>query len=187
MTEATQEVAASDAAIIHGLNLASRPLHAIVDHLLEAMDDAINPDTGEVDPRFEAYLESLGFALERKVEVYAAVNDRLRAEADALADLGRRYGKRAGVREGQAKRLRERLKIELERLGRDKVKTPTATAAIQKNPASVDLTVLDESELPDEYVVVTRSADIAKIKAALQTGVVLPFAELRHGTHLRFR
>lgn len=176
-----------DAQVAHGLNLASKPLTEIVDHLLDALTDAIDPETGEVGADFEAYLESLNFALERKVEVYGAVNARLRAEAEAIGELSKTYAKRAQARENQAKRLRLRLQGELERLGLDKVKTPTTTAALQKSAPSVELHVLEVESIPDEYVVVEKKADVKKIGEALKAGALFPWASLRQSQHLRFR
>lgn len=178
---------ARDAHIAFGLSLAGKPLTEIVDHLLDVLSDAIDPETGEVSTDFEAYLESLNFALERKVEVYGAVNARLRAEAEAIGELAKTYAKRAQARENQAKRLRLRLQGELERLKIDKVKTPTTTAALQKSAPSVELHVLEVDTIPDEYVITERKPDIKKIADHLKAHGSEPWASLRQSVHLRFR
>lgn len=167
--------------------LAAQPLHEIVDAMLDAFSDAIDPETGEVRPDFETALDALGLALERKVEVYAAINERLRAEGDALRDLSQRYAKKAGARENAAKRLRSRLQQEMERLGMDRVKTQTTTAALQKSAPSVELHVLDAESIPDEFVMVERKPDLKKIAETLKAGAALTWASLRQSQHLRFR
>jgi hypothetical protein len=53
------------------------------------------------------------------------------------------------------------------------------TASIQ--PGRQSLVVTDEAALPEEYFVVTKSPDIAKIKAALADGVVVDGAEMQTG------
>jgi hypothetical protein len=171
---------------------AQRSLTQIVDQILTILQDVDTAD-GEVTPDQDALLATLDLSLEQKVEAYAAAHARLGAEAEALKDLAKTYSTKAKARETSAELLRMRLHAEMSRLGRDVVKTPTASARIQASPDRLELEEQDDAALfsrffvPDELIVTTRRLDRKAVLAALKSGRELAFAWIGHNTHLRFR
>jgi hypothetical protein len=170
-----------------------RSLHELVDELLAIMTD-VDAAEGEVSADQDARLAALDLSLEQKVEGYAAVCERMDAEAEALKTLAQRYTAKAKLREAARERLRDRLQLEMQRAGRDAIKTATASARIQASSDHVELELEDEYalifqyEVPPEFVTrppakINRKAVIA----ALKSGRELAWAWLEKSSHLRFR
>jgi hypothetical protein len=177
----------ADHAALESLRVAALPLGQLVDHLLDVIDASVDPATGEVNEQAFDVLDALNLSLSSKVQAYAHVIERLGAEADALRQLAHHTQQKAGTRTSAVKRMKLRMQAEFGRLGIDKLKTPTVTAYLQSSAPAVELTVLSDREVPDEYCVVTRVHCISKISAALKAGVALTFAQLTSSKHLRFR
>lgn len=150
--------------------------------VLARLDDT----NGEVTPSIASDLDALADSLEHKAEAYAAIHKQLLANADASERMADDYRERAKQQRARAELLKARLFDAMQLLGRDKIETPTSTAAIQKSPPSVELLCAD-NEVPAEYVEVKRVVRKDEIKAALQAGQQLTFARLKRGVHLRFR
>lgn len=169
-----------------------RTLADIVDALVGIMCD-VDGAEGEVTPDQETQLDALQLTLEQKVEGYAAAYAQLNAEAEACKEIAQRYAAKSKQREASADRLRTRLYLEMQRLGRDVIKTPTASARIQASPDKLELEDGDDAALlakyhvPDEYIVTTRKIDRRAVLAALKVGLELPFAWITKSSHLRFR
>lgn len=180
-------LSSADKQALEALRVAALPLGQLVDHLLDLLDIGVDAETGEVNAVVEDVLESLNLSIQAKVQAYAHVVDRLNAESKSLLELADRYKAKADVRATTSKRIKARLQGELERLGTDKIKTPTVVAYLQNSPPSVELTVLNDEEIPDEYCVVERRVSTSKIATALKAGTVLAFATLTQSKHLRFR
>jgi hypothetical protein len=173
---------------VTNLTAAALPLGELVDHLLELVEQGVDPDTGEVRLELGGAIDQLNLSLQRKVEAYGHVCERLRAEAEAYHELEQAYRGKAQARELEQRRLRERLQAELEKLGTDKLKTPTVTVYLQRSPQTVELLALDDREIPDEYCVIERRPSLSAIAAALKGGAQLAFAQLAPvKRHLRFR
>jgi len=181
------QVRTGDVQALESLRISTLPLSELVDHLLELIDAAVDTETGEVSPHAEDAISALNLALDTKAEAYGAVCARLGGEADALQLLAKSYGAKAARRTEQAKRLKQNLQIEFERCGKSKIKTPTCTVYLQASAPAVELTVLTDSEVPDEFCVIERRVSTSKIAAALKAGAKLAFAHLSQSTHLRFR
>jgi len=189
--ETTPEAASlsvDEALALDNLKASQLPIGQLVDHLLDLVDESADPETGEIKLELAGAIDQLNLSLTHKVQAYAHVADRLKAEAAAYHDLEQTYAAKAATLEASAKALKQRLQLELERLGTEKVKTPTVTAYLQKSPPSVELLALDDAEVPDEYCVIERRVSSSKIAAALKAGANLAFARFApQAKHLRFR
>lgn len=177
----------ADTQALEALRVAALPLGQLVDHLLDLLDVGVDAETGEVNEVIADVLESLNVSIQTKVQAYAHVVDRLNAEAKSLQELAGHYKSKADVRTATCKRIKARLQSEFERLGTDKIKTPTVVAYLQNSPPSVELTVLSDDEIPDEYCTVKRSVNTSQIADVLKAGNTLAFATLTQSKHLRFR
>ncbi len=145
---------------------------------------------GEVDDSTAAEMDALSSSLEERVEVIAAVYRALHEEAEACDRLARPYLDRAKRKRAQADALKLRLHAAMQECGRLKITTDTVTAAIQRNPAGVEILVPEHeaaAKLPAEYLETRTVIRKDAIKAALLGGATLDFARLTTGTHLRLR
>ena len=161
-----------------------RTLHDLVELLLHAIDRT----DGEITPELECELAELTGSLELKVEGYGAVCAQIEAEAEATVQLSKRYAERAQIKLNAARRLKERLRDEMQRLGVKRLPTSTVTATIQPSTPSVRLLV-DDGSVPDQFCVQTRTVSKSALKDALKANDpdALKVAALDTGFHLRFR
>lgn len=166
------------------LQLSTLSLPQLIDHLMQLLA-GVDPATGEVSTRLGEAIDALNLSLERKVEAYAHVAQRLQAEHHAYEQLAEAYRRKAKQREAERAALRARLQTQFERLETRSVKTPSVTAYLQSSPTALELTVLDDAEVPDEFC--DRVPNMARIRAALDAGRQLSFARLASRQHLRFR
>lgn len=105
-----------------------------------------------------------------KVDQFARIQDKGRARSEALAAQIKALQKRKAHVDARNQRHEERFITELQAGGYDKIHGFHAEYALK--PAPLALQVLDESQIPDEYIrtsFVTAPDKIA-IKAALQRG-----------------
>lgn len=167
-------------------NEATKPwsLSGVVSQILAVQQQA-EDDDGELSPAACELLDKLNTTLEQKVQAYHLLCARLEGDSRACKELAKEFAERGKSRETHARKLRDRLQAELERLGTTKVKTATVTCWVQDSPPSVECEADDL--IPDDYMVVTKKPDRARMLEALKAGKELAFAWLTHGTHLRFR
>ena len=133
-------------------------------------------------------LDALNLTLEEKVEAYHVVHEQLREECSANKSLEAYYACRARVAAARADRLKARLFEQMQRLGTSTVKTQTVRASIELSPESVEIDEGTPIEaLPPECVITERKVSKRTLQRLLLDGVVLPYARLVRGTHLRFR
>lgn len=135
-------------------------------HLLDSMDEYINPDTGEIKPEFDAQLNTLSGGFDKAADNLAAYIKGLKAEAEMIkAEAGEMYDK-ASARTARAKKLTDFLGMEMKALGKDKLKTDRFSIYFQKNPDRVEVEM--PVQLPPEYQRVTIEAKIDLLKQALK-------------------
>lgn len=150
--------------------------------LLREVDDA----DGELDGDLAGRLDGLMSSLESRAEAYKAIALTLEEEADARDRFAHRYATLAKRKRAHVEKLKTRLFDAMQALGVQKAIGPTGGAALQKSPASLELLV-PELEVPAGYVEIKRVVDKARIKAALQGGATLAFAQLKTTLHLRWK
>jgi len=94
---------------------------------------------------FEAALDALQPMFEEKAEGIIKLVRNIEAEADAYAEEARRMAAAGKARDNRARRLKDYLKENMERLGKDKV-GGLLWATLQKSPPRC--TVTDEKMIP---------------------------------------
>lgn len=153
--ELTSNVAALEAALENESDPAA--LQAIVDELV------VNRDS-----------------LQQKVEGYASYIGELQSLAEARAAEAKRVGELAKATANKAARLKEALREGLLRVGARKISTTRYDVRLQKAGGKAPL-VIDETRVTDEWTVTKTvvEPDKEKIRAALEAGEVLDFAELK--------
>ncbi len=161
----------------------------IVDEFL-ALDELSAMEEGEWTTEHVELLEELMPKAIAKVDRFGAYVRELEARQDVIAAEEERLAKRRAHLANRVAWMKRYAIGELQRLGRPKIEGELFTMALQKNPASVEVTVLPDA-LPDAYVRVIperREPDKKALLEALKAGAEIPGASLAAPTfHLRIR
>ena len=132
-------------------------------------------------------LEALQGNFEYKLEGCACVYDRLKALHESAQKKANIWDSYAKTLENNVIWLNNYMKLCMENAGLKEVTTDMHRIKIVKNGGKLPLSI-DEGCVPEEYIkkVVVESPDKEKIRTALESGEVLPFAQLQErGTHLK--
>lgn len=150
--------------------------------LLEMLesDDDIDPQT------FKDTLEGIEGEFETKADGYARVLKELEADEKKFkAEIERMTARRNSLN-NNIQRLKQHLYDSMKAIGRPKFKTDLFSFNIQKNGGLPPIDIMPGMKIPDEYC--KSEPDNTKIREALKSGVVLPFAVLKErGEHLVIR
>lgn len=163
----------------------------------DILDEFLSESEGELTPELEQLLEELEGQITEKVERVALYIRQQLVTVSAIKEEESRLAARRRSLERAVEGLKNYLKRQLERLGKEKVQGLLCTVAIQKNSTpSVQLSVTPEQfhRIPggDTYVKrvehVDYIVDTAAILATWRHGTGLPPAiTVTQGTHLRIR
>lgn len=137
---------------------------------LEILDLANDPD---IPPEVVAdTLEGIGGEIEVKAENTAKILKELEASVAASKAEEKRLAERRKQLENNVQKIKERLFDMMKTTGKVKFKTDLFSFSIQKNGGKlpVVLDVKDTSELPDDLVKITETADLEAIRELLDAG-----------------
>lgn len=141
---------------------------------------------GEVDAAaIDDTLASLEEEIEQKADGIAKIIRSNLALVDAIKTEEKRLSDRRKGIEANNERLKQYLSSSFESLGIDKIKTATHTIAFQNNPPAV--AVLDETQIPLQYFVMSQSIDKKTILEKLKNGEEISGVTLQQGRSLRIR
>lgn len=140
--------------------------------------------TDWTDPQlFDDTLEALTADLEAKSAGYVAVMEQLKMEADKAEEIVKRYQAARIARDNAIKRMKERLLIAMDALGKKELPAGDFTIKIQKNGGKQPLTIT--GDVPESFSKVIVEPDNEKIREALAKGEELDFAHLEErGRHV---
>ena len=161
-------------------------LYSLTQDYKNLLDLAGSAEPEEIET-FNDTLEAVLGQIEVKADGYAAVMTEIEGRADIVAKEINRLKAIEDRLVATHKRMKDRLKSAMEELHTNEIKTDLHRFKIVKNGGKLPLSI-DEGCVPEEYIkkVVVESPDKDKIRAALETGEVLPFASLgERGTHLK--
>jgi hypothetical protein len=133
-------------------------------------------------------LESIEGAIEEKAANIANFIRSLDYDAEAIKAEEKRLADRRKAIENRIAAIKRYIQCQMESTGIDKIKTPTQTISLQKNPPA--LVVSDDKAVPPQYLVVIPEhyeVDKTRIKEALKNGEIVPGCELTQGKSLRIR
>lgn len=160
-------------------------LYELSSDLAEVMR-AIDEADGVVEGDLEARLDAVSVPFVEKLEGIAAIDRMLELRADAYRAEEKRLADRRRAVENERDRLRAYAVDGMRRVGMPKVVGKLFTLSVKRNPPALHLLV-DDDAVPEVWTKTRREVDRAAIKAALQTGTVLPWAELTQGEALVIR
>lgn len=150
---------------------------------LDAMTAQADADGVLPDDLREA-LNQLEGTFEAKTINVASYVKSLEAEANAIAEVKKTMERRMNALSNQALRLRDYLKMEMEKTGILNVNHPWLTVRVQANPPSV---IIDDAvELPEHFKEQIANVRLLKneISQALKSGQAVPGAHLANSTRL---
>jgi hypothetical protein len=165
-------------------------LHRLND-LLEELEGDLSR-CGEMEPAVTAWLDALADEQAAKLDGYVGLVRQLQMEATAAKAEEEQWAAKRKAREGRARFLEARLKAHLEATGQPRVATASGrVVSVQKNGGVAPLEIkagTTPADVPAAYHKVTVDFDRAAIRAALEAGEALAFAELLpRGTCLRVK
>src|ERR1700759_385068 len=108
-------------------------LYEISSAIHGALTDAVNEDTGEVNPALADALNALEMQFADKAAAIVAFIKNTRAEAEAFEAESDRLAARAGTLNKRVDWLKEYIKCEMTRLGMTKIGSEMNAARIQPN------------------------------------------------------
>lgn len=147
-----------------------------VQSLAEQLDSETLKDT----------LDSINEEIEIKVENTAKVIKNLEGDSDVLkAEIKRLSDKKKAI-DNNIKGIKSYLQIEMERVGKEKIKGPLFSVNIQNNPQSLD--IQDETYIPEGFYVEQEPAlDKKQLLKEIKDGLEVPGVEIKQTRSLRLR
>lgn len=134
-------------------------------------------------------LEGITTELELKVESYIKVMRNLEADMKAFEEEAKFYSEKASTIKNNIKRLKDTLCNAMITTGHDDkegLKAGNFVLKVAGNGGKQPLVI--DGEVPDNYTRIIVEADTEKIRTALESGEVLPFAHLEpRGKHLSIK
>lgn len=149
-----------------------------------AFQDVQNMD---LDPEvMKDTLDSINDAIENKAENIAKLIRNLESDVSAFKEEEDRLKTKRQAAENKVKWLKTYLEDNMKLTGKTKFKSGMFNFAIQKNPASVNIT--DERIIPEDFLIPQPpKVDKNSLKELLKSGVEIPGAELKQTESLRIR
>ena len=141
----------------------------------------------DLDPEvMQDTLDSIEDAIESKAENIAKLVRNLESDVAAYKEEEDRLKTKRQATENKVKWLKTYLEDNMKLTGKTKFKSGMFNFAIQKNPASVNIT--DEKAIPEEFLIQQPpKVDKTSLKEALKNGIEVPGAELKQTEGLRIR
>ena len=159
-------------------------LYELTNDYKSLLDLAGSMDADEIET-FNNTLEGILGEIEVKADGYAVVLSEIEGRINIInKEIGRLEAIESAL-SNTRRRMIDRLKTAMEDIGKKEIKTDLHRFKIVGNGGKQPLDI-NESCVPEEYIkkVVVESPDKDKIRTALESGEVLPFASLgERGTH----
>lgn len=156
---------------------------------LESM--LVDEETGEIvgGAMPQAVEADLAEGIESKIDYYAEAIRAFEANAAHCAEERKRWAIREKLWNNRIERVKEWIAFRMIQQGTKKVQTAATTASLVTNGGKQAIDVHgDIGSIPDEYLKWEPRVDTEAVRAALESGVDLPFARLmERGTSLRIK
>ncbi len=130
-------------------------------------------------------LEGVEYEFEVKAENIAKLIKSLEYEAEILKSEKQRLEAKMKNKEAKIDWLKQYLRGQMQKAGKERIKTPLFNISIQNNPPAVE--VIDEEKIPVYYIRYKAEIDKKAILAALKEGKEVPGAILKQEKGLRIR
>lgn len=144
-----------------------------------ATSDDIDPDV------FEGTLEALTGELEVKSAGYVAVINQLEMEEGKADELEKRYAAIRNSRKNAVKRMKDRLLMAMDALGKKELPAGDQTINVQKNGGLEPLKIT--GDVPEKFTKVTIEPDNQKIREFLKENTCDWARLLERGKHISIK
>lgn len=162
-------------------------LYQIADNYIADMEKLKDMDLDE--QTLADTLEGMAGDLEVKSTNVAMFMRNLENTAAAIKEAEKDMAARRKAIENRIDRIKDYLKVNMERTGITKIECPYFVISVKKNPPA--LKVEDEAKIPDKYFTIPEPPppvlDKAKLKDDLKAGVQIEGAILTAGTSLQIK
>lgn len=154
--------------------------------MYENIWELIGDDEVDLDS-LELALESIEDNIEVKAESMAKLIKEIDGDMATLKEEEQRLAKKRRTLDNKQKNIKSYLENQLTVMGKDKVKTPLFTVAMQNNPPSVKF--IDEDLIPEQYKERIETIKIPKkaILDDIKAGIEVPGTEFVQTRSLRIR
>lgn len=153
-------------------------LYQIADQYLKDIETLQAMDIDE--QTFADTLESMSGDFELKAQNVTMFVQNLEASANAIKDAERKMAERRKAIENKVERIKEYLKVNMQKTGITKIECPYFVISLRNNPESVD--VINMDLIPSEYFKIPDmpppQLDKAELKKAIQAGAQVEGARL---------
>lgn len=139
----------------------------------------------DLEGDFESALEVIDDEIEVKADNIAKIIKELEADEKKFKEEIDRLNQIKKSTSNRIKSLKSYLEMNMKRVNKTKFKTDLFSFNIQKNRASVK--VLDESIIPDEFLVLCTTVNKQKLYEAIKRGRKIDGAMLEESESLRIR
>lgn len=157
--------------------------------LQDQLDAAETPE--EMKETLRDTLESLSGDFEEKAENMAALIAENTATVEGCKAEIERLSRKAARLQAQNDSIKKYLMTEMQYTGQKKVKAGTWQISIARNGGKAPILwseQIDLRQVPEEFIKTTQSIDANAVRAALEAGTALSFAELgERGESLRIK
>jgi hypothetical protein len=169
---------------------APRPTLFALTEEMHALDELLTASGGELTDDIEAMLATIGSQITQKVDSLAWVIRTCEARAAGFKKMRQEMDEKKTTEENKIDRLKEYVRVCLDRLGTDKIKGEQYTFALQRNGGKPPVKLLepyasDPDLLPRDLTRITVTPDMDRIRelpTPSEFYEVLPV-----GTHVRIR
>lgn len=142
-------------------------LFELVGDMQSLYEMAIDP---ECDPEMlEGSIESVMGLIEVKAGGYVNVLKQLEMEQKQAEALAQAFTDKANVRKNNIKRMKEALKIAMQKIGETQLDAGDYTIKLQNNGGQAPLVIDHPEDVPENMTKITIEADNAKIREFLES------------------
>jgi hypothetical protein len=156
-------------------------IDAMLRQALDAADEWIDRETGEVPEDWARLIEDLQMSRDAKCLSVAAYIREQEAQASAIAEEIDRLEKRLYAAKNKASQLKQYLATSV-KVG-EKLKDARVAISWRKS----ERTIIDEKVLPDEYWKIERSPMKSSVKIAIESGMYVPGARIETCNNISIR
>lgn len=146
--------------------------------------DELEEREGELTPEIEQKLAINESQFETKVEGYVALIRKLQSDIETARDEEKRISKIRKSRENLVERLKSNLDSVMQMKGEDRYDAPTFKLSYRK---SKQVRILDEEQIPEEYLRIKVEPSKSEIKKLLDSGEVVDWAKIVENKNLQIR
>lgn len=164
-----------------------KKLYEIADQYEQVFNEAIDPETGEIDENKMLMLDDIkadanekGIAVASRIRNLMAEHNAIKEARTSMAAREKTLAREMEFLEGYLQRNMERCRIQ-------KISCPWFVISLRKCNPSVDDDTLDMAQLPEQYIRVKREPNKVDILRDIKAGIHVPGASLKQNNSISIK